>query len=77
MRSVTTPASFFGGRGTARDDDDSDFDDGLTLPFVPETRGADSSTVDDDLRSALLIYSEDASRRMGVGCFVRAMDADI
>ena len=57
MRSVTRPASFF--IGTAGLDAD---DDGLTLPFAPET-----------FRSALLIYSEDTSRRTGAGCFARAM----
>lgn len=67
MRSVATPASFF--IGTARDDDD---DGGLTIPLAPETAAA-SSFSDGDFRSALLIYSEDSSRRTGVGCFARAM----
>lgn len=67
MRSVTTPASFF--IGTARDDDDDD--DGFTLPSAPETTTASSPV--GDFRSALLIYSEETSRRTGVGCFARAM----
>lgn len=67
-----TPASFF--IGTAMDDDD-DVVDGLTLPFTPGT--TDASSTDGDFLSALLIYSEDTSRRTGVGCFARAMTVKI